>query len=398
MQRYAFARRLNDSFVAPFEKGIFMDEFQFDFKFLILLAAGIFLLVQLIYYFFYMLRLSIYKAKQKIAICPAVSVVICARNEFENLQEFLPLVLQQDYPDYEVVVVNDCSWDNSYDFLKALALQYPILRIADIKEVQGREHGKKFALTIGIKAAKNDVLVLTDADCYPSSNQWLKHMLSSYNAETEIVLGHGRFRREKGLLNYIIRWESFFNAALYFSRTLWGKPYMAVGRNLSYKQALFFAQKGFAAHMHIVSGDDDLFVQSVAKGQNTQICIHKEAHTLSIAKRSWKEWFRQKKRHNSTSRYYKAADKLYLWMYPLTCLLFYLSCGILLFFQYQMLIIISAIFLRALIQIFILHAIGKKLSETSVSWLAPVNELLMYIFVYPLYKLSTFRIRKNKWK
>lgn len=397
MQRYAFADRLNDSFVAPFEGIIMIDFFQ-EYQLVIIILAGIFLAIQLFYLIVYLSRFAFYKPKQEGANQPPVSVVICARNELENLQKFLPLVLQQQYPNYEVVLVNDCSWDGSYDYLKELALQYPILRVADIKEVEGREHGKKFALTIGIKAARYEVLLLTDADCYPQSEYWISEMMRAYRNQTQIVLGYGKFEKASGFLNYVVRWENFFNAAMYFSRTLWGKPYMGVGRNLSYKKSNFFAQKGFAAHMHINSGDDDLFIQAVAKGDNTQICVSKNAHTITLAKTTWKEWFRQKKRHNSTAKYYKSSDKAYLWLYPLSLLCFYAFAALLLILQIEVLITISVIFLRALLQIFILHTIGKKLDERMQPWLAPINELIMYLFIYPSYKLATFRLRKNKWK
>jgi len=364
----------------------------------ILIVLGVLLLVQWVYYLFYFLKLTLHKQKENTNYQPPVSVVICAKNELENLQQFLPLVLQQKYPNYEVVVVNDCSWDNSYDFLKELAIQYPHLRVADIKEVYGREHGKKFALTIGIKAAKHEIVLLTDADCYPSSENWISEMINTYDDETQVVLGYGKYERNNGILNLLIRWETFFNSVLYFSRTLLGKPYMAVGRNLSYKKQNFFAQKGFASHMHIESGDDDLFIQSIAKEDNTKICINKDSHTVSLAKKTWMSWFRQKKRHQSTAKYYKSGDRLYLWLYPLSLLLFYVIALVGLVLQYNMLIIIVALFLRAILQICILHSLAKKLNEKQVSWLAPFLEIIMYLIIYPVYKVSTVRLRKNKWK
>lgn len=365
---------------------------------LILAFLALLLLIQLVYFLFFFLKLVLFKPKSNDEDEPAVSVVICAKNELENLQSFLPQILNQQYSNFEVVVVNDCSWDGSFDYLKELAIQFPRLRIADIKEVEGREHGKKFALTIGIKAAKHDVLLLTDADCYPSSENWIKEMISSYQPDKKLVLGYSRYEQQKGFLNLLIRWETFFNGVLFLSKALVGRPYMGLGRNLSYKKQDFFANKGFAAHMHLISGDDDLFVQTIADSKNTAICISKDAITVSKPKQTFKTWFRQKKRHHSTAAYYKSTDRLFLWLYPLSLVFFYAVAFLGLVLQYNVLIIITSILFRALLQICILHSLAGKLAEKQVGWMAVIIEPLMYLIIMPIYKLSTFRYKKNKWK
>ncbi|WP_374163362.1 glycosyltransferase [Arcticibacter sp. MXS-1] len=168
-----------------------------------------------------------------------VSVIICARNEQKNLEENLPLVLEQDYKNFEVVVVNDCSSDDSHLVLQRYAAQYPHLKIVNISEHARFKHGKKFAVTLGIKAASHEYLLFTDADCRPASQHWVDLIQRKFQGGREIVLGYSPYARKGGILNALIRFETFFTGLNYLSFSLAGRPYMGVGRNLAYTRSLF---------------------------------------------------------------------------------------------------------------------------------------------------------------
>lgn len=364
---------------------------------IILAVATLGLLVQLYYFLFTFLKVSIYKPLPAPSTFPPVSVVICARNEAERLEKFLTLVLEQDYPNFEVIVVNDCSWDNSEDLLEALALNHKHLKVANIKFVDKHEHGKKFALTIGIKAAVNEILLLTDADCYPTSNQWIKEMMHGHSTNKNIVVAYGKYEKQNSTLNTFIRFDAFFIAVQFLGNALKGNTYMGVGRNLSYKRELFFAAKGFASHMHILSGDDDLFINEVATKSNVAVVINKDAITVSLPKQTWKEWFRQKKRHHSTAKHYKSTHKRTLIVYPLSWLFFHAAIIAGLILQYNVLILIGLYFLRACVQIAILHTAARKLNETDLGWKAPFLEFIQLVFINPVYFFSTFFVKKTKW-
>ncbi len=372
-------------------------DFSYRWELLILVAFGLSLLAQLGYYFLTAISVSLYKLKPHPVNYPPVSVVVCARNEEENLKQFLPLLLEQEYPEFEVVVVNDCSWDESEKVLESLQARHRNLVVREIKEVEGREHGKKFALTIGIKAARYETLLLTDADCKPSSSDWITHMINGYGESHELVLGYGKYERKSGFLNRMIRFDTFFIGVHFLARAMRGQTYMGVGRNLSYKRNLFFKVRGFASHIHIWSGDDDLFVQEVATNKNVSVVLDKGAFTISEPKSSWKSWFLQKKRHHSTARHYKGSHKSMLLIYPLTWYLMHLTlvAGILL--QYNVLILIAGWFLRTLVQITILHTAARKLDEKELGWMSPVLELIQRIFVNPVYFFSTLFVRQRRW-
>ena len=223
-------------------------------------------LVQLYYYWFVFGKLAFYKVPivSNDSNLNPVSIIISARNEYRNLEKNLASILTQDYPKFEVIVVNDCSWDDSQKLLEYYQENYEHLKVCKLIEQEKYPTGKKFALTIGIKAAQYEQLIFTDADCKPASNQWLRLMQGKLANNKEIVLGFSPFKKTSGFLNLFIRYEGALTAMAYFSAALRHHAFMGVGRNLAYSRDLFFKHKGFASHQHILSGDDDLFVNQVA--------------------------------------------------------------------------------------------------------------------------------------
>jgi biofilm PGA synthesis N-glycosyltransferase PgaC len=355
--------------------------------------------VQLFYYLYFYLAVYLHKSTDVQNALQPVSVIICARNEAENLKKFLPSVLEQDYPDYEVIVVNDCSEDNSYDILGKYLGMYPHLRISTVNKDPKFTHNKKFAQFIGIKAAKNEILLFTDADCSPESDKWLRGMTSHFDSTTAFVLGYGGFQKTKGLLNRYIRYDSSTIAMQYLGMAIRGLPYMGVGRNMAYLRSLFFLNKGFGGHNHIISGDDDLFVNSNATGANTTVEFSTGTHTRSVPAGTVKEWLTQKKRHLTTAPYYKLRDKILLITEPLTRITFYSSIIILLSFRYLWPYVLAIFGIRLISQIIILNAVQKKLNEPGMV----IYSLFFDIFspvINSLVFLGSSRNRSanNRWK
>ena len=254
---------------------------------------------------------------------PPLSVIICARNEAENLGKFLPAVLDQDYPSFEVVVVNDCSEDNSFDILGGMMNRYPHLKVSTIQKDPGFAHTKKLAMLIGIKAAKNDLLVFTDADCQPVSKLWLREVASAAAGKAELIIGYGGYIPEKSCLNSYIRYETMFTAMQYFGMAMAGVPYMGVGRNLAYRRSYFFDRGGFGPHNHIMSGDDDLFVNRNATADNCSLMHSHDSFTRSVAQENIVAWAKQKRRHFSAGAYYRKDDKVRLALEPLSRVAYY---------------------------------------------------------------------------
>lgn len=353
-------------------------------------------LVQLFYYLFFFVRLGTYKRKPPVADLPPVSVIICARNEDDNLVEYLPLVLAQDYPDFEVVVVNDCSFDNTGDVLEEFAKKNAHMRIVTIKEDEYYQHGKKVAVMMGIKGSKHECLVLTDADCRPSSTNWLRNMAGHFTETSEIVLGYGPYERAKGLLNRLIRFDAFMIGMQYLSFSLAGVTYMGVGRNLAYRKSLFFRKKGFASHYHIRSGDDDLFVNEAATQSNTRVEIDPESFCYSKAKTSFRDWWYQKKRHLETGKRYRSSHKFLLGLYVLSQWLIFGCFTATLILQFQPYVVLGLFVFRLLIQMLIFNFAMKRLGERDLLWQVPVFELFFLLF-YPVITISRIFQRKRRW-
>ncbi len=369
-------------------------EFRSWLDYLIAAYLGCFI-VQLCYYLFIFSRLAFFKTKEIRVDSNTVCVNLCAKNERDNLLEFLPLYLNQEYPKFEVIVVNDNSVDDTEDVLKAFALQFNYLKIVNVPDTDRFYGSKKFALTLGIKSALYDNVLLTDADCKPLSKYWIKHM-SSYDTGKTIVLGFGAYERKKGLLNKLIRFETFYTALQYLSFAQARLPYMGVGRNLGYQADIFFNNKGFASHQHILSGDDDLFINEVATRKNTQIVIHQDAHTVSNAKISYKGWFRQKKRHFLTGSHYKFKHKLMLGALQLSQMGFIALFIALVIMVRPVYLIVGVFVLRYLIQMLIFKLSANKIGGKDLIILSPLFEVFFMIF-NPLLVISNLIVKKTKW-
>jgi biofilm PGA synthesis N-glycosyltransferase PgaC len=353
--------------------------------------------IQLFIYWFIYRRLAFFVNDKSKAKEEAVSVIICARNESVRLRKFLPVVLEQEFGKYEVIVVDDCSWDESGIVLEEISKKYSHLKIVTIKEQEKYRHGKKFALTLGIKAAAHDFLLLTDADCRPASLQWLAKMVSNFSAEKEIVLGYGAYEKQPGFLNKLIRFDTLHSAMQYLSAAIGGNAYMGVGRNLAYKKPVFFRSKGFAKHNHVLSGDDDLFVNENATNKNVAIEIDPSSFTCSESKQKFSEWMKQKARHMSTAKYYRSSQKFSLVVKNGVNILFYLLLIALICLRFDWRYLLSLYMVSLLARFPIIYKISHKLKEKDLAWAFPVFEIL-HTFLQPVFYTANLLTKQKTWK
>ena len=308
----------------------------------------------------------------------------------------LPSFLEQDYPEYEVIVVDDQSEDGTKYILKDLEKKYFNLKVVTIDPHVISRVGKKFPLSIGIKTAKYDYVLLSDADCKAYSKNWIYKMTSSLKSK-EIVLGISPYKKTKGVLNKFIRFDEFIVMLQYLSYALAKIPYMGVGRNLAYKKSLFFSVRGFASHIHIPSGDDDLFVKEVANKNNVAIQINKEADIFSQPKITFLDWFYQRNRHISTYKYYKNIHKGLLFLFPFCQFLFWFSSILLFVFHPNLIIIYSLFAFRIILYYIVYFPIMKKLRHFDLFFIYPVMEFLS-LFVQLFFVLLSIRYKTISWK
>lgn len=351
---------------------------------------------QIIYFIVFLAALSKKRLAAQTSNLP-VSIIVCAHDEEENLRELIPALLSQDYAAFEVVIVNDRSNDNTYDFLLEETKKDPRLKMVNVKAVPDHVNSKKYAVTLGIRAASNEWILLTDADCRPATNRWIASMSEHFEQQSQIVLGFSPYQQKPGFLNLLIRFESLLTALQYVSLALVKNPYMGVGRNLAYRKSLFLEKKGFNNYLHVMGGDDDLFVNQHATSKNTRVQLNSDSLVYSIPETTWKSFFYQKVRHLSVGKRYKAGHKLLLGLFNLTWILtWFVGVPLAIMYTYFY-AIIAVLVIRMVLVIWSMRVIVKKTGLTYKFWVIPVLD-----FLYPIYYISTgltaLLTKKVRWK
>ncbi|MBF9236843.1 glycosyltransferase [Hymenobacter sp. BT683] len=332
-----------------------------------------------------------------------VSIVVCARNELDNLRRLLPLLLKQDYPaGFEIILIDDRSDDDTYLYAQQLAQYYhEKVRLVSVARTPRGFAPKKFALTLGIKTARYPRLLFTDADCIPATNQWVRLMQRGFAANdqpADLVVGFSAYAEAPGFLNQLIRFETLLTAAQYLSFAWRGWPYMGVGRNLAYTRGCFTATKGFASHIRQLSGDDDLMVQdAVRQGQRVAVVADPAAHTLSEPAATWAAWWHQKRRHLSAGRAYRFPDRLRVGTFLVANMLFYLAAVVLVFSPNNWIPLAVVCALRTLFVSAVYARLSRRLDQSVIVGLLPVLDLV-YFVQYLALGISLFLNRTLRWK
>ena len=334
--------------------------------------------IQLAYYLGVFGQFAFAKAQKITPKRIPISVIVCAKNEEENVANFIPLLAEQNYPDFEIVLIDDASGDNTLEIFEQFEKQYPNVRLVKVENNEAFWGNKKYALTLGIKAAKKEYLLFTDADCYPTSKDWITAMSSQFTMQKTIVLGYGKYEKiANSFLNKIIRFENVLTTIQYFSWAKLGQPYMGVGRNMAYKKEEFFNVNGFIDHMQIRTGDDELFINQAANGKNTTIAFTPESFSISKPKTSFSEFFNQKRRQIATANYFPAMDQLRLGLFYASQLLFVLMAVILLAFQFEWIIVLSIFLVRYVVAWTVVGFSAGKLKENDIKWWFPIVEIVL---------------------
>ena len=248
-----------------------------------------------------------------------VSVVVVFKNEDKNLRILIPKLLDQNYPNYEIVLCDDFSTDGSGDYLSSLA--DPKIRTIKASE---KLPGKKHALKDAIKYAQGEIILVCDADCYPATSAWIGSMID-HLGDKEIVLGYSPHIRKQGWLNSFIRYETLLTALQYFTYAIAKMPYMGVGRNMLYNRKLFLDSKALNKSSHLISGDDDIFINAVASSQNTTINLDPNSFVYTYPHESLSSFIRQKRRHISTASVYQMKHQILLALFAFSHVMFFVS-------------------------------------------------------------------------
>lgn len=373
------------------------------FEKLLLIAFATVTAIQLFFWLYFFSRLAFYKQikdeRQKNGDNPKkekepVSIIICAHNEEENLRERLDRFLNQIDRSHEVLVVLHNSHDKSRNVLSYLHHRFKQLRVIECDDPRP---GKKFALAKGIKEAKHEVLLLTDADCVPNSKKWMDKMAATIDGKTEIVLGFGPLEEAPNPLNKFIRFEAVYTAMQYLSFALAGIPYMGVGRNLAYRKVLFKKAGGFQSHEHIASGDDDLFINAVATRSNTRIQLDPDTFIYSPAKKTWPNYYRQKRRHYSTGQDYQLHHKALLGLLAVSHFLHYILGGIIVIYKFSIIFALLGYAVRMCVAMIFSRFIFKRLRHSNLWIWFPLLDALLILFYVIFTPAISMNNDTQKW-
>lgn len=352
--------------------------------------------IQVIYFVVFLIAL--YGKDKGVKVDPVpVSVIVCAHDEEQNLRELIPMLFAQEYPEYEIIIVNDRSNDGTYDYLLEETKKNEQLRMVNITNKPDHINGKKYAITLGIRAAKNEWILLTDADCRPMSLQWIKSMSERFSDDKEIVLGYSPYNKQPGFLNLFIRFETLFTAIQYVCFAWLGNPYMGVGRNMAYRKSLFLKHKGFDGISEITGGDDDLFVNRYATSTNVAVAAGDSALTSSIPKTTWSDFINQKIRHLAVGKHYRLKHKFLLGLFTSTTILTWFTGIVGLFNPVWSSWVLSVLILRVAIFSVVMYKGGDKFGRKFEFWAVPILD-----FLFVIYYLSTAPIalltKKLQWR
>jgi len=354
-----------------------------------------------LYFFVQVFRIP--TAAKPLSAQKPVSVIICAKNEAANLLQNLPAIMAQRYINdagitlFKVIVINDASEDDTAKVLAGFQEIYPQLQVVTIAPDEVRDvPGKKYALGKGIAAAETDIVVVTDADCKPSSDLWLAQMVAPLISGKGIVAGYGKYTQQPGLLNRFIRWETLHTFLQYSGYALAGNPYMATGRNLAYHKEAFIKASAAPAWRALPSGDDDLLIEAYANADNMAIVCDEQAFTISPAKSTWGDWSKQKERHLSTGKYYKKGIQVLLAGYAGTHALMWILFLMSLFtpfYQTALVVMLCRCFIYWLIWAYMAKRLGEK---DLVAWFLVMDfGWMLYNFAFSPY---IFLKNKTQWK
>ncbi len=325
-----------------------------------------------------------------------VTIVVAARNEFENLKKLVPALFAQKYPRYEVIIAINNSSDASFDYLSSLKDKYPSLKIVNIDHIPEHINSKKYALTLAIKAAQYETILLTDADCVPDSENWIQRMADGFEKGKQIVIGFSPYISESGFLNKLIRFETLFSGIQYISAASNKHAYMGVGRNLAYSKKLFLDHNGFNGFLKVTGGDDDLFVNKWATENNTAVILDKESSVLSIPQRTYAGYFKQKVRHVSVAKYYSKKSKFFLGIYSFTHIsLWILFAGMLIFLPSNFLY--SLTFITAYLPFLVAFEILKRKSGVNFSMPLTIIIDFVYLFFYIFVGMRILFTKRIEW-
>jgi len=380
-------------------------QYQFDTNGIIFTSViGALFLFQILYYFIVYGRVAFHKDKKIVSPqtlttenSPSVSVILCVKEEAYNLKQTLSYFLEQEYPDYEVIVVDMASQDETKSVLLRTKEVYPHLKIVNMCANVNKFTGKKFPLSIGIRSAKNDIIIVSSSDSKPSSFQWIRQMVEPFTKGKSINIGYTAYKTNGGFWSSLINYDNVNLALNYLSLSMLGITFIGDGKNLAYRRELFFKKGAFIPYYNLISGEDDIFINRVANGSNTAVNINSEAINDTIITEKYYDWRLKKLCHYKSVRYFNFFDRIMTSLMPMTTVLLYCVMALSIVFRFPWEYVVGVDLIKWVIQIIIYFKACVRLRTKKIAIFAPLFEIV-FLPINTIFKLKSLRRKKNKWK
>ena len=359
----------------------------------VLIIFGVVTLIQLVYYYIIYGRFAFHRKKSALGFRDIpVSVVVVVRDDAAQLLQTLPQLLEQQYSFFEIVIVNDRSRDEySLQAIQEYKERYPNIKIVDLSTAVSTSRGKKMAISMGIKCASYDHILLTSPNCTPTSKQWLSLMAENFQFQKKIVLGYSTFTKKRSPYNHFLHFDNLVNAMIYFSHALLHSTYRGDIHNVAFVRQLFYQQKGFISYNHLLYGEEDIFIHRASNPNNTAVEFSPDAVTVQQHVPQYRHWRLHKISLCFTRKYNSFKNRCLIGLYELTNLLFYVMLAVSIvvaLHQPLALYIAAGISVLRIASLYVVMGISaKKLQETQIVPLILLYDII-FALLNPLYWLS----------
>ncbi len=352
--------------------------------------------IQIIYYFYFsVFAFEKNKTQLKSNEIP-VSIIILVKNEAENLTNYIQTILQQNYSNFEIVLINNASSDSTLDIIEELQKQHLNIKLVNVENTEAFWGNKKYALTLGIKAASHEHLLFTETNSIPLSKNWIREMTLNFSKEKTIVIGHKKLKSKKhSFSNLLFRFDNFINTIQSFSYAKTGNAFTANSSNIGYTKNDFFKVNGFINHLNIFIGESDLFLKDASTNKNTVIAISNASFVESSGIYSFKKWFSKKRKQSIVASLYKFKHKFFLRLFIISKILFYPLAIYLAILNWK--IITPIIFVYFLIQYIIIGKSAYKLQEKQILFFLPILDICLVLLQITIF-ISTRISKPTHWK
>ncbi|WP_026777388.1 glycosyltransferase [Polaribacter sp. Hel_I_88] len=352
--------------------------------------------IQILYYLIFSSFLFKQKKKANNTEKVPVSLIVFAKNSATNLQQNLPNYLAQDYPEFEIVLIDNASSDDTEDVIESFVAKHKNIKVVSVENNEAFWNNKKYALTLGIKAAKYDHLLFSNINSSPINEHWVTEMSKKFTLKKTIILGYEKYKKENSIKNLFIRFHRLLKAIQCFAFAKQGSPFMAFGNNLAYKKTEFFKVNGFIKHIKIKFAEDDLFIKDAATKENISYAISKNSFVETDAPKSFNDWFQEQRLLSSIEEHFKFKNQFFLNLFFISKLLFYVL-GAILFFLYPWQIILGIVLGYFLVQYIIIGLSAKKLQEPQIIFFLPLLEISLLLIQISIF-IANLISKPNHWR